>query len=203
MPEESRPVTAKYDGVIFDMDGTLVRPLLDFGAIRAELGIDAGDGIIEAIAAMPPARRAEAEEGLTLRELAAAKRAILMPSAGETLAAVRAAGLKTALLTRNTQPAMRIVLDKFKLAFDLAWAREDGPIKPGPQGVLRACAALGIAPGRTMCVGDFEYDISAARSAGAASTLLTHDPDPPAFADQADHVIRSLSELPELLGIHG
>jgi len=196
-------VTGRYDGVIFDMDGTLVAPLLDFGAIRAELGIAAGAGILEAIEAMPPARRTAAALWLIRRELAAAREVELMPAAVETVAAVRHAGLKAALLTRNARQAMQIVIDKFKLAFDLAWAREDGPIKPEPDGVLRACATLGIAPARTMCVGDFEYDVAAARSAGAVATLLIHGPEPPAFADQADHVIRSLGELPELLGIQG
>ena len=96
----------RYDGVIFDMDGTLVEPLLDFAAIRTELGVPHDQGILEALDARPgPERRAD-HARLLDRELAAAQRAHLLPGAAETLAAIRAAGLKTALLTRNARAAM-------------------------------------------------------------------------------------------------
>jgi HAD superfamily hydrolase (TIGR01509 family) len=198
--KETRPLPLRYDGVIFDMDGTLVEPLLDFAAIRAELGVPHDQGILEALDARPgPERRAD-HARLLGRELAAAQRADLLPGAAETLAAIRAAGLKTALLTRNARAAMETVLARHALPFDLAWSREDGPIKPEPDGVLRACTALGIAPGRTVCVGDFRYDIQAANDAGSVSVLLDRG-QAAAFASEADHVIHSLAELPELLGI--
>jgi HAD superfamily hydrolase (TIGR01509 family) len=135
------------------------------------------------------------------RELSAARRAKLMPNAAETLRAARRAGLKTALLTRNARKAMELVLKRFKsLRFDLAWSREQGPIKPEPDGILRACRALGVEPGNTACVGDFRYDIIAAKSAGAVSILLAPGKRPD-FADEADYVIRDLKDLIALLGI--
>ena len=193
-------VPRQYDFVIFDMDGTLIEPLLDFSAIRAELGIPPGGGILEAIASMPPARQVEAHRTLVDHELSAARRARLLDGAGPTLAAIARAGLKTALLTRSAQEAMDTVLRRFDLTFDLTWSREAGVIKPEPDGVLRACRTVGVEPGRTMCVGDFRYDIEAANAAGTTSVLLVHD-ERPDFAVLADHVIGSLTELPGLLGI--
>ena len=193
-------VPRRYDFVIFDMDGTLIEPLLDFSAIRAELGVAPGGGILEAVAAMGPAQRAEANRTLVAHELSAARRARLLDGAEATLAAIDAAGLKTALLTRSAQEAMETVLRRFDLTFDLAWSRRDGPIKPEPDGVLRACRTVGAEPGRTMCVGDFRFDIDAANAAGATSVLLVHG-ERPDFAELADHVVDSLAELPELLGI--
>lgn len=190
----------RFDGVIFDMDGTLIAPLLDFVAIRAELGIAPQDGIIEAIDAMPPPRRRQAAQRLLEHELSAARRAELLDGAAQTLEAIKSAGLKTALLTRNARAAMEIVIERFALEFDLALSREDGPIKPEPDGILRACKAMGIAPQRTVCVGDFHYDILAANAAGAFSVLLARAARPD-FADQADYVIKELTELPALLGI--
>ena len=190
----------RFGAVVFDMDGTLIEPLLDFSVIRAELGIAAGDGILEAIAAMPPAAGARAHERLLAHELSAARKARLMPDAPATITAIRSAGLKTALLTRNARAALAIVLAKFDLSFDLAWSREVGRIKPEPDGVLRACARLGVGPDRTACIGDFCYDIVAANAAGAVSILLAPD-SLPSFADKADHVITCLAELPPLLGI--
>lgn len=52
-------------------------------------------------------------------------------------------------------------------------------------------------------VGDFHYDIIAGRAAGATTVLLVNDRAIPTFADEADHVIHRLDELPALLGIRG
>ena len=192
--------TRPFELVIFDMDGTLIAQMLDFQTIRSELEIPPGQGILEAIEAMPPARRTEAEAWLVQTELQAAEKARLTPGAVETLATIRDANIKIALLTRNTRESMQKVIAKFGLEFDLAWSREDGPIKPEPDSVLKACDTLGVPPERTACVGDFQYDIVAANAAGAVSILLAPD-QRPEFADIADHVITKLSELPGLLGI--
>ena len=191
----------QFDGVIFDMDGTLVESPLDFGAIREELGVPAHTGILESIEAMSPAERSRSHETLLRRELAAAAEAALVQDAAETVMLVRQAGLKTALLTRNARQVVEHILEQFPaLRFDLVWSREDGPIKPQPDGVLSACRELGVAPERTACVGDFRYDIEAANAAGAVSILLAQS-ELPQFASEADHVISRLSELPLLLGI--
>jgi HAD superfamily hydrolase (TIGR01509 family) len=194
--------TRTFELVIFDMDGTLIEQMIDFGAIRKHLGIRQDEDILEAIAAMAPARRKDAEEWLVQTERKTAEGARLMDGAIETLAAIRAANIKTALLTRNTRASMQTVMGKFDLQFDLAWSRQDGPIKPEPDSVLKACALLGAVPQQTACVGDFEYDIQAANAAGTVSILITpdHQQEPP-FADTADHVITQLAQLPVLLGI--
>ena len=189
-------------GVIFDMDGTIIEPILDFAAIRAELGIESHCSVLEAIEAMDEPRRSAAHRWLVGHEVALARRAGLMPSAERVVKALRRAGMKTALLTRNTRPAMQAVLDQHKqLQFDLAWAREDCTIKPHPDGVLKVCDKFSLLPQQVLCVGDFLYDIVAANAAGAVSVLLT-PAEKPDFADQADYVIGDLGELIDLLEIH-
>jgi len=186
-----------YDAVIFDMDGTLIEQEIDFVSIRAELAVPANMGILEAIALAPPETQPSAMRKLVDAEVAAAGRAALMAGAHQTLSTIQAAGLKTALLTRNGPEAVDVVLGRFNLTFDLVWTRDQGPIKPEPDGVLRACRELGVQPGRTVCIGDFRYDVEAANAAGAVSVLLAHglsDDD----ADEADYVI---TELTALLGI--
>ena len=191
----------RYDGVIFDMDGTIIEPLLDFAAIRAEACVPDGADILAWVESLPRGDRARAYETLLSHELPAARNAALMPGAAAAVRAVRATGMKTALLTRNAPEAMAIVLQRFpELEFDLAWSRENGPLKPEPDGVIRACERLGIQPARAACVGDFHYDILAAKSAGASAVLVVHGPRP-AFADEADYVITDLAELPALLGV--
>lgn len=190
-----------FQGVIFDMDGTLIESSIDFEGIRAHLDIPADSGILEAIESLPADQRARAEQYLLSQELASVDAADLIDGAAEAVAAAGGAGLRTALLTRNAPEAMQRVLDRFpELQFDLTWSRAQGPIKPGPEGVRRACGRLGIHPERTVCVGDFHYDILAANRAGAVSVLLARGRRPP-FADEADHVIEHLGRLPALLGL--
>ncbi len=195
-----RPSAGTYQGVVFDMDGTLIEPLLDFPRLRNELGIPPEMGILEALDAMAPADAAPRRRMLIKHELVAARTAELHPGAVETLDAIRAAGLKTALLTRSAPEAMAVVIQRFSLRFDLAWSREDGPIKPEPDGILRACRRLGLAPAATACVGDFRYDMLAANAAGAVAILLARN-SMPDFAGLARHVITELDQLPGLLGI--
>ena len=51
-------------------------------------------------------------------------------------------------------------------------------------------------------VGDYLFDIQAGRAAGAGTTvLMIGQKEPPEYADQADHVIRRLDQLLELVDV--
>ena len=56
------PNEDRFRAVIFDLDGTLADSLLDFDAIRAEIGLAPGLPILEQLADATPAERARAEE---------------------------------------------------------------------------------------------------------------------------------------------
>ena len=58
MATASRPVLR---GVIFDMDGTLTVPNLDFAEMYRRCGVDRSQDILVAIAGMPPQQRAAAQ----------------------------------------------------------------------------------------------------------------------------------------------
>lgn len=187
--------------VIFDLDGTLTRPALDFDAIRAEIGIASGS-ILEAVAAMPPADRSRAEAILARHEAEAAANSELQPGASEIVAAIRAAGFAVALMTRNSRPSVRTFLSRHGLAFDLIRTREDGVFKPSPQPVLDICRTLDAAVRDTWVVGDFHYDIVCGRAAGARTALLWDDHRPcPEWAAEADVVITRLMQLSEHLNL--
>lgn len=194
-------MTRPFDALILDMDGTLIESTLDFDAIRAALGIAPGMGTLEAIERMAPDRREWAMAKLLEFELASVRAASLHEGAAELTADARRAGIATALLTRNAAEAMALVLARFpQLEFDVAWSREQGPIKPEPDGIVRACRRMGVEPARAMCVGDFRYDLVAANAAGAVSVLYA--PGGAAdFADLADHVVSRFDELRAILEI--
>lgn len=180
--------------VIFDMDGTLTVPVLDFDAMRAEMGIVDGTPILEAMAAMPPAGRARYDAILARHEIEASARAELSPGAAELLAHLAANRVPMAILTRNCRRSVEAFCAKFSLRFDAVHTREDGVTKPSPLPVLDLCRRMNVQPARTLVVGDFLFDILSGQSAGCP-TCLIHQGERPAYADKADLVVRSLAEL--------
>lgn len=182
--------------VIFDLDGTLTEPLLDFEAIRREIGIAPGLPILEALADVTPDERARAEEILRRHELAAIADARLSEGCLELLELLQSAQVPTAILTRNMRDAVAAFTRRFSLSFAAVYTREDGPPKPAPDGAAWLCRALGAAPADTLAVGDYKYDVMAARAAGCRAALVCHPP-PDDLADwgSPDLVVRSLREL--------
>lgn len=69
--------------------------------------------------------------------------------------------------------------------------------KPAPDVVLRAAAALGQAPERTVLVGDTARDVGAARAAGARAVVVAYSEEHRERAESfgADLIIGSLEEL--------
>ncbi len=76
--------------VIFDMDGTLTRPCLDFDRIREEIGVS--EPILEAMQSMSQADLARSEAILERHEALAAANSELQPGAAEVVAAIRSDG---------------------------------------------------------------------------------------------------------------
>lgn len=104
---------------------------------------------------------------------------------GETVAAVRALGLKTAIAS-NWDDRLPPLLDALKLAplFDRQFVSFFvGTSKPDPNFFRHAVKELGISPSEAFHVGDdAEEDLAAARAAGLSATLIdrrrpTQSPD--------------------------
>jgi HAD superfamily hydrolase (TIGR01509 family) len=180
--------------VIFDFDGTITKPYLDFDAIRAEIGIPQGP-VLEAVKHMDPAARERAEAILQHHEWEAARNASLQEGAVDVLATCRAKDHPIAILTRNSRATLDYVLTSFGIVVDAVRTREDGPIKPSPEPVLSICDELSADPRRSWMVGDYLFDILSGRSAGTRTVLIIGERPLPDFADQADHVIRRLPDL--------
>jgi HAD superfamily hydrolase (TIGR01509 family) len=184
--------------VIFDLDGTLTRPYLDFDAIRAEIGIASGP-ILEAIARMSLAERQRAEAIMVRHEWDAARNGALYDGAVEVVAACRERGFPAAVLTRNARAIVDYILGKHGFVFDAIRTREDGAIKPSAKPVLSICEELGADPRGSWMVGDFLFDIMSGEAAGAGTVLMIGDSPVPEFAARADHVIRELREFLTIL----
>jgi HAD superfamily hydrolase (TIGR01509 family) len=181
--------------VIFDLDGTLTEPLLDFDLIRAEIGLPHGP-ILEQLTALTAEQRGRAETILRRHELTAIAQAVLADGCVELLALLRARGIPHGILTRNMRVAVEQFCARFGFQFAGTYTREDGPHKPAPDGVLHLCAGFGVAPAQTLTVGDYKFDVMAGRAAGTRTALVTaQPPDDLAAWGQPDLVVASLREL--------
>lgn len=157
--------------LLLDMDGTLTEPMLDFPAIKAEMGIGA-EPILEAMARMTARQRERAEAILLRHESAAAAGSTLAAGAGELLDWAEARGLRTGLITRNSRLSVETFLARHRLRIDTLISREDCRFKPDPAPLLLACERLGVAPAGAIMIGDGQYDVEAGNAAGVPSVWL-------------------------------
>jgi HAD superfamily hydrolase (TIGR01549 family) len=164
-------------GVLFDMDGTITRPHIDFKALRAEIGVPEGTPIMAHVDALGPGARERANAAIEAVELDAAKESTLNPGAAELLEGLRGIPVKLGLITNSNRRAMLVVVGKFDLKFDLLLSREDAPLKPAPDLLFLALEKLGLTPETTVFVGDGHYDRAASAAAKVRYIHLEHSYD--------------------------
>lgn len=177
------------DGVIFDLDGTLVdtnaahveawrRAFARYGykvmpdRIAVEIG-KGGDLLVSAVLG----RRAEEEHG-KLRDasaeeflgIAGAERFAIFSGAEELLKELRSRGLRLALATSSKKKHLEGTLGSAGLdlgLFDEVVTADDIRIsKPAPDIVAASLGKLRLSPAQCAMVGDTPYDAEAARHAG-------------------------------------
>lgn len=187
-----------YQHWIFDMDGTLTLAAHDFPAIKRALGLPVDRGILECLAEMPPHEAEPLQRRLDELELEIARQAEAARGAHELLAALLKAGRNLALLTRNTRRNALATLTAAGLrdffADELIVGRDEAAPKPAPDGIELLRERLSAPAERCVMVGDFRYDLEAARAAGVAAVYV--DPSG-AFphAALADLSVRHLDQL--------
>ncbi|HZL35322.1 MAG TPA: HAD family hydrolase [Tepidisphaeraceae bacterium] len=183
--------------ILFDMDGTLTQPLLDFPRIKAEMGIG-NRPILEALAELDEPARFEAQAVLQRHEVHAAAHSTLNAGCRDLLDHLAAMGILAALITRNSLGSVRTVLDRHGLKLEVLVTRDDAPPKPSPLPLHLACRRLEIAPADAWMVGDGQYDIEAGVAAGIKTVWLSHGRQR-AFPATPWRIVRDLPELAEVI----
>jgi HAD superfamily hydrolase (TIGR01509 family) len=190
----------KIKAVIFDLDGTITEPYLDFDRIRAEIGLSPDTGsLLEEMEKMKGADRKRAEEILYKHEQSAIEHSVLNTGAGETLKWLRQTGIRIGVLTRNTHTSALAVAKKHNIEFDAVVDRDDGPVKPNPFGVKRLCKHFKVEPAQVLVVGDYLFDLQSAKAAGATAVLIKTGKNTEQFGSFADYIINSLSEIIDII----
>lgn len=159
------------EGLIFDLDGTLIDSRLDFDQMRREMGLSAGAPVLETLATLPTADQIRCRRILDEHEQAGVLRAKLLPGVADFFARLDQLQIPRAVQTRNCRAAALGMLERCGLTCERLLAREDAPAKPDPTGILSICGDWQLAPEQVAMVGDFHFDLDAGRAAGAWTVL--------------------------------
>lgn len=139
-------------------------------------------------------------------DLDAASRWSLRPGAERVLSALSRGGIPRALVTNVGRLAVARVLARLGIGerLPVVVTRNDvADLKPSPEGLLRALAALGCAPDASLMVGDSLSDVGAARAAGLRVAIVLGGESAEADVRRAgpDHVVSRLEEILPLFGL--
>ncbi len=187
---------SQYRAIIFDMDGTITRPVLDFRQIRDEIGLPDGD-IAQTIAALNSSEQERAWAIIRRHELEAESLQELQDGAGTLLERCRSEGVFLGLITRNLQRSVDALCERFGLKFDCVITREFPHIKPHPAPILHMLNLWNVAPDQTLMVGDYIHDIECGKAAGTETCFFLN----PGFRDYGSHADYSVSSMLELSNI--
>ncbi|MDE1947266.1 MAG: phosphoglycolate phosphatase [Burkholderiales bacterium] len=216
------PNPAALKAALIDLDGTLVDTLGDFEVALARTLADLGEATVgrafiertvgKGSEHLIRCALAEAGASASLYEAAWALyqqhyaqvnglHSKVYPGAAAGLELLRARGLRLACLTNKPGVFARELLERKGLAryFESVFGGDAFERKkPDPLPLLRACAALGSTPARTLMVGDSSNDARAARAAGCPVVLVAYgyNHGEPVAAAAPDAVVGRLDELP-------
>lgn len=184
---------------IFDMDGTLTNSAHDFVHIRAELGLDSSEPILEALHAMPSEQSTPLWRRLDELELFYADQATIKSGALELLELLRENGAEMAILTRNTMPVVHHTLDACGISTffheSFIFDRDRCQPKPSPDGILRLLELWQVGPQQAVMVGDFLYDLQAGSAAGVTTVHVDNSDGDDSWPEYTDIRVDSLHNL--------
>lgn len=187
---------------VFDLDGTLTRPVHDFAHIRRELGLAPDTDILSTLSALPSPEKERQFERLDELELFYAGMTEPATAVVDLLSALAEKGCTLGILTRNSQPVALQALTAINAIGYFSPAdvlgRDEARPKPDPQGIETLLSRWGANPDEAVMVGDFRYDLEAGRACGTATVHIDHGIHPP-WPALTDLRVTCLSQLVEML----
>lgn len=209
----------RYDLVIFDLDGTLIDSKLDIAqAVNATLTAMGRESLPnETIYSFvghgaPMLIRRVMGEAATDEDCAKALQyfvdyyhqhrvdyTTLYPGAGSTIDSFAEAGVKMAILTNKPEKISKAIMEDLGVAHHFIQVYGGNTFdqkKPHPIGIQKLIEQTGIAPEKTLMVGDSNVDIETAYNAGVGSCGMKYGFKPESLEDPKPHYL--LETFPEL-----
>ncbi|XP_042515956.1 haloacid dehalogenase-like hydrolase domain-containing protein At2g33255 [Macadamia integrifolia] len=206
----------RLKGVVFDMDGTLTVPVIDFPAMyKSVLGEQeyasiraqnpSGIDILHHIESWSPDKQQKAYDIIADFERQGLERLQIMPGAAELCGFLDSKKIRRGLITRNVKAAVDLFHQRFGMTFSPALSREFRPYKPDPAPLLYMCGTWDVHPTEVIMVGDcLQDDVACGKRAGAHTCLLDetgryNSPEFDSVDFKPDFKVSSLTEVCSLL----
>lgn len=127
----------------------------------------------------------------------------LFSSAAPTLQLLKAAGVKTGVVTNTAKRTALKLMNDFGLLqyLDTVVGGDEAEPKPSPEPLLLACRQLGVEPAEALYVGDTPVDAAAGKAAGCTTAIITTSHNAVDLGEIEGILI--IDDLNELLGIAG
>lgn len=181
-------------GIIFDLDGTLVSSRLDFAYLKRELACPKHVDLLQHVNQLPASQKEDAHRFIYNHEMQDAEQSSWLPGAQKFVHDCQAKHIPMAIITRNMRDAAMLKIQHNNIPIDIVLTRDDAPPKPDPSGLLQVANEWKIHHKEIIYIGDFLYDIEAAINASMWSCLYAPK-ECPEYAHKADLVIQDFSEL--------
>ncbi|MFT5851588.1 MAG: HAD superfamily hydrolase (TIGR01549 family) [Colwellia sp.] len=187
-------LTHKLLGVIFDLDNTLVTSSLNFDRIRADLGCPKDIDLLDFVDSLPQQQKIDANKLLVKYETIDAVNATKLAGTDQLLALLSELDLPCAIVTRNCHQAALLKIQQNNINIPTLLTRENHKAKPAPDALLHIAKCWKTPPENLLYVGDYLYDLQAARNANTMSCLVTYG-ETMSYADLATIEVNDLTEL--------
>lgn len=210
-------------GAIFDLDGTLVHslpdlhdsmnamlrfygyPEIDEAAVRRNIGCGAAEFVLRSLPSHARDRAAECRKKYgEIYAAGGSPKTALFPGIADVLRALKAEGVRLAIVSNKPHKNTLQVYEKYLSDFDFDFVygqQPGGSTKPDPEGTLACLAALGLRPEEAAFVGDGETDAETAIRAGThgVSVLWGYRSEAELRAAGARLFARDAAELYDIL----
>ena len=167
-----------YEGIIFDMDGTLSVSYIDYVKMRSSIDIPYGD-LFTVMETWTDGQRIKAAVEIILDiESKAAVKSHAMPGMYDLLDFLRRHDdVKIGLVTRNTVNSVdaffSAIGEEWREVFDIVLTRDNIPfVKPDKRCLLHFANMWDVEPQSLLMVGDSTEDVECGNAAGTATCLI-------------------------------
>ncbi len=193
----------KLQGVIFDLDDTLVSSTLNFNKIKNSLDCPLDIDLLDFLDGKPQTERSIIEQKLIDYEISEAASSVKLKGTDSVLTLLHDLNMPIAIVTRNCREAALIKINNNNLNIPILISREEHQAKPAPDALLFLANQWNISPENLLYVGDYLYDIQAAINANTMSCLVTHG-NTLDYAHLATLVVNELTDLQKIIeNTHG